>query len=275
MKISLLSRFEGAILGGWLGIECHPVGQKEYPQQIIQICEQLSQQGHLKSQHWRELISSGTSLTHLPLLTLPLVLYFHDHKEQLATQMAELKLAIQLPQAIWDEIGLWQSVLVLILRQGIVQSTEEIVWELFKDHPQHKSTGELVRSCIDEGRSLKQTQARLWQELPSPRREFALAYYCVLGTLENPELSRKRAMIGQRNTLLVSGLTGAIVGVYNGGNEILGTRTCENCRKTAIPTLRHQCQQLYASWAGCEPSVQSECSSYLAVARPRLPQEPA
>ncbi|MGI0486231.1 ADP-ribosylglycohydrolase family protein [Pantanalinema rosaneae CENA516] len=279
MPYSLLSRFQGCLLGSGLGeyaatqitdtaIVWNPlIWQSLEP--LIQPPEQAATFSWLHSPQANGHDSSTAPIDAQAIATLPLMLFFHDDalKQQQAltqampswhtesnTQASLLALGYAIAQACKQQLNpttLLSEVsayLELCLPPGSPQTTTPNTWLA--------TTQMLLTDATDLQTAM--TIVQQWQRQPQIAGAIALAFYCFLSAPETLQLSVHQATHTSYAPTLVAAITGALSGTYNSaiGMPIPWLTAYDHSRISrtdALPTtleIRHQATRLFASWSG-------------------------
>ena len=130
MSISLLSRFEGGLLGSAIALELPDIAATFAPWGKIQDCAiaTLIQTGKLETQDWLKQIDdcdrtllehqkSGTS-REVAAMLLPLSLFFHELPTHLNAELSRAASPWLHPEESLEETLLWGEAIALILRES-------------------------------------------------------------------------------------------------------------------------------------------------------------
>ena len=282
MKHSLLSRFRGLLLGAVLGEACfrHPwpmaarsvLGQKlpfgDLP--LASVCLSHTIATSTTTLIQQQLNPTAKSLTPSPATTesemlvalLPVILYFHEKNSRLQQQIQQ-----HLPTAASPEL----EVAAMVVAEAIAQILQEkcspntFIPQLLAaiSLPETSLTRqlELVQDLIQARASLLRTvQALMLADAPDKidvGRAIALAFYCWLSTPESWLLSLQRVQRIPNQTPLITVMTGAFSGAYNGQFRVLSPWQQQHLFAYWEDSFPSQTQivsladQLMAVWSGC------------------------
>jgi len=242
MHHPLLCRWQGSLLGTTVGRILNP----NWGSVLSQWCQQHYQGVKIIAitEKWEMPIWQVTTATELALLSLPLLLYFHDQVPQWREPV--LKIA---QQQRYDPMN--QAAL---LAYGTV-----ISWALTEQFPRKTLFGQLLSVIDDEPTQqlLKQLQrdldqgkslASLGKELPDQGYSIWLALYCVATTPEEFALTVKRAAQHEIANPLLTSLVGAIAGAHNRSSAI-PIRWRYHLKKEQ-QQWQQPLEQMFATWSG-------------------------
>lgn len=256
MKISLLSRFEGGLLGSAIAGEYPQISPLFAPWEIIQDCAiaTLVQTGKLATQDWLKQIEkqdicllekqkTATS-SEVAAMILPLILFFHDLPHHLQGELTRTASLWLHPEESLAEILLWGDAIALILKEQV--NISQLLPHLATHHPGCADILNPIQDSCDRGLSLKQTLKILGDRRPAAR-EIALALYCFNFTPEDFPLCLHRALQLTQQAPLTAILTGAIAGVYNSTVSFPASWCLSPSRHQTL----QQGQLLFSAWSGC------------------------
>jgi hypothetical protein len=239
MRYSLVSRFQGTLLGAVVG-EHVPLSVKTLGSRILEAktlhatslpwmkmvvlgTESLINLGRLDLDDWQkrqqqEFLNLDTTLDILPeaiLSTLPIALFFHENP-------------IKLREALWNVTQMWhdkplvrdgalavayaiaQSLTEKLSRVTLIPQIVSFLGETPTDLPQQLLK---VNDLLDGQAGLERVQSELMRERKLCNT-IAMAFYLFLDTLEDCRLSMLRTH-QNRDLRGLSSITGALSGSYN------------------------------------------------------------
>ncbi|MGK7949799.1 MAG: hypothetical protein AB4368_13685 [Xenococcaceae cyanobacterium] len=226
MRYSLLSRFQGTLLGSIIGdaltieqsgsltnrqddwcdiFNYHP---SPWANRLTQVCRAINESA--RPEQFK--LDNSAEWAYL---TVPIVLFYHDNKLLLRQEIERLARYWQWSADILADVLLWSDIFVLILKEKLdtnniieqflrgVRVEETPLWQLLKS----------MTSWLSEGRSLEQVK----EQLSSKTQEYSLplSLYCFSSTPENFYLALSRAAGDRARSRMVIRLTGALAGGYN------------------------------------------------------------
>jgi hypothetical protein len=253
MQRTLLSRFQGALLGAAIGysLGCQVQNQTTHQQQptnhrllspqvlpahpalalMLKGSQSLAKHGRVLPQDW--VISSVERPNH-PLIdsssefaiaTLPLMLFFHEEDSKLRQALQQL---IELLNVKFlqtdpygsDNLSVLSSVFAAALQEKLVSADwvrHSLVHNVQKNLPLHQ-----VQKLLETKASLETARVHLTKirEGAIAEQVIPLALYCFFSTPDNFDLALCRSAYTGYHTELTCTLVGALSGVYNGITSI-------------------------------------------------------
>ncbi len=204
MRQTLLSRWQGALLGSFLGAifgaheEAELKSWREIQEEGI---KSLTETGEWKPR----LKSHNINPAEMLVQCLPLILFFHDQEEELKER---LRAIAQLPKKsaeTMEAIEIYATVMSWILKEQIRGKN----W--FEDLKIDEWL-QTLQTQRNKGSSLEETQA----ELSGACQDIGLALYCFGITSEDLRLSVGRVKTIKGTNPWVFPLVGALSGAHNG-----------------------------------------------------------
>lgn len=279
MPYSLLSRFQGCLLGSGLGE--HWASQAtdtaiDWNHLTWQSAEQfIPAPGNRQTAprlNYPDLTSNGHrhpefSQGGWAIATLPLMLFFHDDalKQQQAltqaiqpwqtetsTQASVLALGYAIAQACKQQLNPTtllseiSAYLQLCIPPSAQQTTDSNTWVA--------ATQALLAEATDLHTAI--TTVQQWQRQPNVAGAIGLAFYCFLTTPDTWQLTVQRAGRIEYSPLLVTTLTAALSGAHNSAIGIPSSwlTAYDHSRIAAVTLSTSQIRQLatrlLASWSG-------------------------
>ncbi|WP_460205281.1 ADP-ribosylglycohydrolase family protein [Scytonema sp. NUACC21] len=308
MQYSLLSRFDGVLLGAILGervaarkgclvdgVETSSGRLLHWSEIAILCAENLISLGRLNPGEWhkQEQEIQLDNETSVILATLPVALFFHDNLIKLRQNVMLLTNFLQCDAIITDgtlalSYAVAQSLTEKLHQATLIPQTISFLGETSTSFPQQLLK---VQNLLKSGAPLDIAQGELSRE-EKPGNAIAMAFYCFLSTLEDFRLSVLRADRMGRCSKTVSSITGALSGAYNGTAGIPAIwQISLNCSDSTQKWELGSCSdilrltdRLMAVWSGvyeiaCDPNEDREdksafgwrlLSSSQAVAAPRV-----
>ena len=256
MRYSLLHRFQGALLGSFLGeIAASPQWQRgklavEQPfsswQQIgLRILEILINSGQLSRQDWQRIHQQqpsnlkGTPAfagSEIAAIAVPLTLFFHDSPSCLQKHLLAGVETWQFSEEAWEDILVWAKTLALILREKL---------------PLPYLFTQMDSPLLEQqGISLSQVIAQLSRQFSPSQAAIALSLSCFAQTPEDFRLCVLRAAQTGSQSPSISALTGALAGAYNSVSGLPITWQLGIERHSTAQAITQRGCQLFAIWSG-------------------------
>lgn len=245
MRYSLLSRFQGGILGSLIGDRTsQPLRDLVWNQIAGEITERLIQSGQLTNGDWEQIsqkfrIERTASSSETALLTLPLILFFHESPRLLKEKLQEAAQVWLSPSASRTALFVWGVAISLALRERL-QGTH-FVSQLLDSEIESPLVQQLeqIQQLIDHGIGFSQIRQSRYSPLLK-------AFYYFGFTPEDFRLSVARAAQSDDAPLTMA-LTGALSGVYNGMSGIPISWRLSTPNGT---DSLQQSQRLFNTWSG-------------------------
>lgn len=234
MRYSLLSQFQGALLGGAIGdalTGCEPLSNifpehqqpdwynilnyqpSEYSNKLKQVCLMVSESRALEQQIKQQQPSNSGEWAYI---SFPIILFYHENNSLLRQEIKRFAHYWQWSAEILADVLLWSYIVTLILKVKL--DNQNIIRQLLggvraKTTPLWEMLTEL-ESWLSEDSSLE----RVVEKLSSQAQEYSLALslYCFSSTPENFELAVSRAGCYQAKAKMAARLTGILAGGHNG-----------------------------------------------------------
>ncbi len=300
MRYSLLSRFQGTLLGAALGeiyasqyqqqksVASSPLKLEEslgvnlgvYPWYSISLlyAQSLIRCGKLDLEAWKKqksLLSSkiGTaSCSEAAIAMLPVALFLHENEAKLRDELV-------LASSLWQPASPTPSsvlavgyALALALKEKLHPTTliPQTLAYLKDSQTPFGQQLEQVQSFLENGSGLEQVVSQLFKVAQPSTTPVVLAFYCFLSTPEDFRLSVTRAIRTAYQPQITAALTGALSGVYNSLNGIpLGWRSSKRSDSGEILQVA---AHLLAVWSGVYDTTTTQSTKETAVAAPRVIQ---
>lgn len=283
MQYSLLSRFQGALVGRLVG---ELLSGDRVKGTSFRVAEELETKS-LERSHWlaaiEDLIGSGKLnlevwerqpsmvMGDMALATLPLALFFHEERVMLERQLGQVAIAWNLSEE--EQVGIWAMGLAIAQSLREKLNPQLIIPQILATQEPPKLTPWLinVQTLLEQSAGLDFAVIELSRSAHRPYLPLAIALYCFLSTPEDFRLSVSRAVRSGCSPSLTAALTGALSGAYNsiagiplGWRRGVGTAISEQTQQLAT--------RLLAVWGGVyEVDSSTECQR-LAIAAPRIMQ---
>ncbi|MGK7877829.1 MAG: ADP-ribosylglycohydrolase family protein [Xenococcaceae cyanobacterium] len=289
MRYSLLSRFQGGLLGSIIGetlVSNYP-GQDEklsnWSKIGISATESLIGSGKIDRTDWQQIchrqkvfedFKNTANSTEVALATLPVAIFFHESPSLLREQLQHLREIWQHSAEASEDVLIWWYAIALALREKLHAS--QFITQIL-DHLEQRSTSlvqqlEQVQTFLAQGTPLEQVVPQLSRQGKPSQTAIALAFYCFGYTPEDFRLCVTRAAQGGCQPQITAALTGALAGVYN---SFCGIPVCWRLASQEHRLYRDSYQRakrLFAVWSGvCEPGI-SHLPESAAVASPGVIQ---
>ena len=182
----------------------------------------------------------------LPIITLPLFLFYHDSQHQLEMQLRWLLETWRLPQRRLPALLFWGQVIAFILREQFTLNL--LIDQLRRQMPDFSELLASVQQSVATLIPLSQAIAS-WQ-LPPEQLQMAVALYSFLSTPEDLRLSILRSQQQEKIIPGVSALTGSLSGAYNSTNGIPINWYQLIKNHSVLKGYTNQINILFAKWSG-------------------------
>lgn len=192
------------------------------------------------------------------IASLPIALFYHENETQLQQNLRQFVAWQNDPEIVAGVLTIGYAI-ALSLREKLHPASLIPLVVRFVEVPQLQLTQQLVQvqNLLEHQASLAKAISVLGEQ---PSSAIALAFYCFLSSLEDFQLSVKRATsIGKRSPV-ISSITGALSGAYNGTSSIpvnwrLALSHADNkpLAGWGIPSeaeILRLCDSLVAVWSG-------------------------
>jgi ADP-ribosylglycohydrolase len=231
MRYSVVSRFQGTLLGAVLGElasnsshQLQGAGALEitslhWSPMAILCASSLINLGRFDQQDWRQRLQQEfkkTESSHCGILaTLPVALFFHDN-------IIKLRKNLLLAAQIWQDeplvrdgilavgYAIAQSLTETLAPSTLISQTIEFIGETSTSLPEKLLK---INHLLESGAGLERVQSEISKE-EKLSYAVALAFYCSLSTIEDFRLSVRRAS-QIHHCPYMGGITGALSGAYN------------------------------------------------------------
>lgn len=301
MRYSLVSRFQGALVGavlgelmggggdrltdaGWrFGRQAQLGKTSAIADRLVLGAQTLIEERAVVPQVWRSLLtdplpgeSAPPSSTLAVALSLPVLLLFHGSAYERTSALEALTEARQ-----DADFGAGVAVLAEAIALGLTDCLEPSTLlahalEALPDLPDSENLSSLsqaldgVQTCLSTQKSLNQAERALTAlslgPSSGPARAIALAFYHFLSSPENPALALGRIHCTATDPRAVGALVGGLSGVHNGvaGLPLLG-RLALSEHGLGVPDMRAVGAALAGAWAGA-----MDPAEFAAAGRPGL-----
>ena len=266
MRYSLLSRFQGGLLGSLIG----EIANGGEPISIwskigVQATESLIHSGQVAPGTWQQLskliedevntssvLQQGSvppiktaSSSEAALATLSMAIFFHESPSLWQETIKKTNLGQGFAQAN-NDLLIWGYAVSLILREKSAQLIPQLLSLISTPYGTLVQQLEQVQFLLDQGSGLEEAVHQLTR-YAQPSCSIALALYCFSSTPEDFRLCVKRAINSGYHPQITSALTGALAGMYNGlGGIPPGWRR--------LPPMWKECDRqatrLFSAWSG-------------------------
>lgn len=294
MGYSLLSRFQGTLLGANIGygigngvislsgpgLEVGPrLGENEY---LVASAKSLIQKGGWDSSSWFEAVASVSQWSDgiesmgivggdRLMAVLPVLLFYHEQLEFLRSTLYQISEVLSIPLAERDGLlalgyAIAASLTERLNQQSLIGETIAYLQETPSPLIPQLAT---VETLLAEGASLERVRVQLTQTDGTASIPFALGFYCFLSTLEDFRLSISRATRTGSQSPLTTVITGILSGAYN---SIPGIPWTWQLGPLPTEQMFHLGDRLLATWSGVY-DVQyqpEEAIHFRAVAAPNV-----
>lgn len=243
MPYSLINRFRGALIGGFVGETSTLPDRQDQAREAIYCAEIATSAQSLISTQSNSPLATEADMA--IAATIPIALFFHDDAQTLRQTIMDAT-----PQAIQDA--------------GFVVS-ESIAYALQPQMEPLRLLPKLVQLLPDEtlSQKLRQVQKLLKRgdslaiavkklgDAQQLEVAIALAFYCWLSTAEQFQLSVLRVHRIPNASPLTLLLTGAFSGALNGQMGIPQAWLTAGAVRSDFQQMETLAEQLLATWSGC------------------------
>lgn len=256
MRYSLLSRFQGGLLGSLIGETLASRNQQVsiWSRIGVHTAESLIGSSHIAD--WEQAIKpkfatikNTASSSEVALATLPVAIFFHESTSLLREKLEQATTVWQLSSETSNDVLVWGYAIALALRERLAGPL--LISQLLSlkvDGPLVQQL-EQVQFLLKKGSGLEQAVNQLTREGHSSC-SIVLALYCFSSTSEDFRLCIGRAIQTNYQPQLTSALAGGLAGVYNSfGGIPIGWRRAVN-RDRPIEDSHHRVNRLFATWSG-------------------------
>jgi hypothetical protein len=278
MKHLLLTRFQGALIGGnIIYLDHHQITPNQLildtTPTLISKINSLIDHGKFEPQDWLEYVFADISNSEQVIVAmLPLMLFFHDDRIKLRQVLINISHDWQLD---WETCSSAVAIGYIISR-SLTESfnprtiISQLLDEMTNLHPLVFQELSTLDRLLDRASSLHQITQRL-ATTPHPIvTSTILAIYCFLSTPEDFSLATHRVARIEDQSQLTCALTGMLAGAHNSltGMPLNGyIATQERAQWLSLA------QRLLSAWAGVDLQHGSSSHTYLlAVASPQVIQ---
>lgn len=219
----------------------------------IASAENLIQSGSLKPDAWIEAVSPLRTDSERVMAMLPVALFCHEDEELWRLQLDRIAEPLSISAAVKDGMLAVGYAIGRSLVERLDPKT--LIGELLR-YLQNAQTPfvkqlAIVENLLEEGEGLTAARERLAIAEGNDRKQsapFALAFYCVLSTLENLQLSTSRAASNPNSAPLTAAIAGALSGAHNSIADIpLAWRMTQLQQSREIVK---RAERLLATWSG-------------------------
>lgn len=280
MQHSLLNRFQGSLLGSFLG-ETLPIDSLKRSEPI-ELEQQLSRQNQLGI-NAIALANDGTDCLdgktpansgEIAMAMLSALLFCHDSDSWRQERLEYFVSNWRHSDWALEDVLIWGYAIALALREKIPphQWIERISSRYQTAQTPLIEQLALVRTFLERGTPLQQAIAQMARQVSSKQMAIAIALYCFLSTPDDFRLSLMRAMQAGKEAKAVAALTGALAGAYNSFSGIpIGWRIALGKHPIGQQLLQ-EATELFAVWSGAYRPNSSPLLESAAVASPLVMQ---
>jgi hypothetical protein len=279
MKHLLLTRFQGALIGGnIIYLDRHQIA----PNQLIldtkpaleRGINSLTDRGKFDPQDWSQQMFLELSDPHRAIVTmLPLMLFFHDDRIKLRETLINVSHGWQLD---WETCSSAVAIGYIISRsltESVNPSTiiTQLLDEMTNLHPLIFQELSTIERLLDRTSSLHRVAQRLATTAHPIIIPTLQAIYCFLSTPEDFSLATRRADRLDDRSQLTQALTGILAGAHNSLTEIPLNGYIATQERVQWLSLA---QNLLGVWAGVDlhHGFPTHPAAPLAVAAPQVIQ---
>ncbi|WP_295613264.1 ADP-ribosylglycohydrolase family protein [Chamaesiphon sp. GL140_3_metabinner_50] len=279
MKHLLLTRFQGALIGGnIIYVDRHQIAPNQLILDTMPALERginsLIDRGKFDSQDWSQQIFIEPAEPHQAIVTmLPLMLFFHDDRIKLRETLINVSHGWQLD---WETCSSAVAIGYIISR-SLTESLNprtiitQLLDEMTNLHPLIFQELSTIDRLLDRTTSLHRVAQRLATTEHPIIAPTLLAIYCFLSTPEDFSLATRRADRLDDRSQLTQALTGILAGAHNSLTEIPLNGYVATQERVQWLSLA---QNLLGVWAGVDlhRGFPTHPAAPLAVAAPQVIQ---
>jgi hypothetical protein len=289
VKYSLLSRFQGGLLGSLVGETLARQAQKAktitvsdlklspWSQIASDLSDRLLAFGNLSIDDWEQIYQQYQNFFRkkamprsdaIALAVLPLLFFFHEDSDLLKNQLQPLSQVWLLSEEILEDVCIVGYTISLALKERL--DSEGAIAQILT---RYRGTNSLLIQQLEQFQTFLVQKASLEEIILKTTRQanlknssFPMALYCFSYTPEDLPLSLLRAARVEQPT--IAPLTGALAGAYNSLNGIpLGWRVAIG-RHPLGHSQAQQIKKIFSLWSGAYQSDRSEILESMAIASP-------
>jgi ADP-ribosylglycohydrolase len=279
MKHLLLTRFQGALIGGnIIYLDRHQIAPNQLIIDTIPALERginsLIERGKFDPQDWSQQMFLELAEPHQAIVTmLPLMLFFHDDRVKLRETLINVSHGWQLD---WETCSSAVAIGYIISR-SLTESVNprtiitQLLDEMTNLHPSIFQELSTIERLLDRTSSLHRVAQRLAITAHPIIAPTLQAIYCFLSTPEDFSLATRRADRLDDRSQLTQALTGILAGAYNSLTEIPLNGYIATQERVQWLSLA---QNLLGVWAGADlhHGFPTHPAAPLAVAAPQVIQ---
>ncbi|VEP14666.1 conserved hypothetical protein [Hyella patelloides LEGE 07179] len=280
MNYSLLSRFRGAWLGSLIGQQLanhnRLITIREQKTSISELAKPKSfwrsrqsrgaarstpeilsalqeQFNVLETLRW-ESIDSVSGQEYYLLAIFPVIMYYHDDWCSLSSFINQNRYSLQQSQKEIDNILVWCYTVRLALRGELVCCglTERVVVGIgLKQTASIQWLKEVEMSCLNGLNSIQLAKKLSAME----NGDLALSLFCVLQNPEDFFLTIQQALFWEKQTTMITALSGVLSGAYNGLTGIPVNWRNLSQNQDFYQQITTKTENMIAEWLGIELTV--------------------
>lgn len=295
MQYSLLSRFQGGLLGSLLGETLARHALKSETTNVldlklspwseigIELSDRLIESGYLSTSDWEQIYQRhqnclGAKITpnsgEIALAVLPLLFFFHEDSGLLNEQLQPLCNIWQLPPELIEDICIIGYTIALALREQI--DSKRVFAQILARYQGRKTLLiqqlEQFQTFLVQKTSLAEVIFEKTRQDSLKRAGIAMALYSFSYVPEDLQLSLMRATKMEKQTTTIAALTGAIAGAYNSWNGIPLSWRVAIQRHPIGRRQTRQSMKVFALWSGAYQSDPTDLLQSMAIASPLVIQ---
>ncbi|MDJ0714031.1 MAG: ADP-ribosylglycohydrolase family protein [Prochloraceae cyanobacterium] len=290
MGYSLVLRFQGALIGSYLGenfSNSYPklTQQKQgsWTEMGIELAEILYGSDKLTRTNWQKLQNRNVeklngknfdSCREIAIAIAPVVLLFHESTSLLTEKLTQILKMCDVSAETSEYLLVWAYFLAAIVKEKSVRDIS--LFETIQKTPIAKThlapEIEAVERYSKEGTSLEKIVSYLSRQNQPDRGAIALAIYCFNYTREDFRLCLLRAKNSNFQTNITPALVGAIAGAYNSINGIPINWRIYCQKQSDLHAIDNKAKELFSLWSGVYQPSSNKIPSYAAVAAPQIVQ---
>jgi hypothetical protein len=287
VQYSLVSRFQGALLGSFLGeaLVSHSLASVKlsvWSEIGIDLMKSAIASGTISPNDWERIYRRYQSVLTsknasdsgaIATAILPVLLLCHENSNALQEQLHYLGELIGLSHETKEDVLIWGYAIALALREKL--NVSDAIDQILSRYPNAQSPLiqqlKQIRVFLQQRIPLKQAVAQITRSDKTQQSTIALAFYCV-DNWEDFRLCLRRAIHSGKHASLVTALTGALVGAYNSFSSIPIQWRVAISENPIGQQLLQQATQMAAIWSGVSCIKNTDFLFLEAVSSPQVIQ---
>ncbi|MGB5771299.1 MAG: ADP-ribosylglycohydrolase family protein [Crocosphaera sp.] len=259
MNNSLLDRFKGALLGAIIADRINSPKTSSFNWQMMsqKLIINLIENENISPENWQGIAPEDLNINsgELILGILPLILFFQETEYLCYEQIKQFAKINNIRQETVDNIMLFRKIINLILT---ADNNKDAPCQSLKDILKVSPSLQKIQTFLDNKIPLTEVQRHFRQQTILDINSLPLSLYCYCRTPDNFRLSILQA--SQINCSVITTLTGALSGAYNGFSGIPINWRLALTQEENHTLFLEQINQLWAKWTGVVNEVRSQKS---------------